>query len=169
MNLTMLYAICLGGVSLLVSSACIIIYVPSIYTFVIFRLLKWFTYPLLIQRRKYWDGVSCLHAMLLFAFVGVNVAFTTVIEIHNSQDIMVRSGKIATLNMIPLFLGSRTSFLANRLGVSLQTYYLVHHWIGRVAIIQGLLHATLTIISHSRLVSGFVVSFLLERWRSLME
>jgi len=37
--------------------------------------------------------------------------------------------------------------LANLLGISLHTYYLAHHWIGRVVIVQSLIHVGLVISS----------------------
>ncbi len=38
--------------------------------------------------------------------------------------------------------------IANTLGTSIHTYYLMHHWIGRIVIIQGLLHVGLVVASN---------------------
>ncbi|KAI9774702.1 MAG: hypothetical protein M1839_001663 [Geoglossum umbratile] len=69
---------------------------------------------------------------------------------------------MASVNMMPLFLGGRTSSLVNSIGIPLHTHYLVHHWIGRIAVMQGLLHASLAILSSNIVVkhsaSGITVA-----------
>ena len=71
---------------------------------------------------------------------------------------MLRSGMLASINMIPLFAGGRTSSLVDFLGVPLNDHRLAHHWIGRVAVAQGLLHTVLALVSHEqRRGSGIVV------------
>ncbi|KAK4151067.1 hypothetical protein C8A00DRAFT_36296 [Chaetomidium leptoderma] len=49
----------------------------------------------------------------------------------------------ASINLIPLLLGGRTSRVADVIGVSRPTYYVAHYWIGRTAIIEGLVHAAI--------------------------
>ncbi len=49
----------------------------------------------------------------------------------------------ASINLIPLLLGGRTSRLADVIGLSRSSYYLAHHWIGRTAIVEALLHAVI--------------------------
>jgi hypothetical protein len=77
--------------------------------------------------------------------------------------LILRSGMMASVNMIPLFLGGRTNPLVDGLGVPLHVYYLVHHWVGRMVILQSFIHAILAISSQKwRLdaptISGVVVS-----------
>jgi len=67
--------------------------------------------------------------------------------IKTRSDLISRSGLMASINLIPLFLGGRTNVLASFLGISLHTYYLAHHWVGRVVIIQGLIHVGSVIAS----------------------
>jgi len=64
---------------------------------------------------------------------------------HFFHDLMIRSGTMAAVNLIPLFLGGRTNTLANFMGISLHTYYIAHHWIGTVVVLQSLLHVALSI------------------------
>ncbi|CZR64892.1 uncharacterized protein PAC_14792 [Phialocephala subalpina] len=54
---------------------------------------------------------------------------------------------MSSINMVPLFLGGRTSFIADRLGIPLHVYYLAHHWIGRMAVFEGILHTALAFTS----------------------
>jgi hypothetical protein len=73
--------------------------------------------------------------------------FAVNISIMASSDVMIRSGMLASVNLVLLFLGGRTSFLPEFLGVPLDAYYLAHHWIGRTVVLQGLLHAGLAVSS----------------------
>ena len=63
--------------------------------------------------------------------------------IQSTTDLISRTGVMASINMVPLFLGGRTSIVVDLLGVSMHSYYLAHHWIGRVVAVQGLIHAIL--------------------------
>ncbi|KAJ8062059.1 hypothetical protein OCU04_009838 [Sclerotinia nivalis] len=62
--------------------------------------------------------------------------------VKTTSDVISRAGIMASVNLIPLFLGGRTNALANFIGISIHSYYIAHHWIGRVVIIQSLLHVT---------------------------
>jgi hypothetical protein len=107
--------------------------------------LKRIAYPLLVQRR-YWTGVTGLQGLLVGTYIFIN-GLCMGLCIECNSDLMSRTGMMASINLIPLFLGGRTSVLANFLGISLHTYYLAHHWVGRVVIIQGLLHVGLVVAS----------------------
>lgn len=108
-----------------------------------FLALKHIVYPLFIQRR-YWAGVTRLHGALIGSYIIIN-GFCMGLGIHNMSDLIIRSGTMASINIVPLFLGGRTNILANFMGISLHTYYLAHHWIGRVVIAQSLVHVALVI------------------------
>ncbi|KAI0191362.1 hypothetical protein F4808DRAFT_465410 [Astrocystis sublimbata] len=71
---------------------------------------------------------------------------------------------LAIINTTLLFLGGRTNPLADFLRVPLSTYYLSHHWVGRVAILEGLIHSglMLTRTRHGqatyRSLSGYIAA-----------
>jgi hypothetical protein len=106
-------------------------------------------YPLLIKRRYtlwhwtiYWTSATRLECFMLGLYFFVN-GFFMGYGIHKTnlkQELFVRSGTMAIINMIPLFLGGRTNILSNFLGISFHTYYLAHHWIGRMVIVLSILH-----------------------------
>ncbi|KAF4997701.1 hypothetical protein FDECE_12008 [Fusarium decemcellulare] len=52
-----------------------------------------------------------------------------------------RAALAAALNLIPVILGGRTCHIADFLGLSLQFYYLLHHWLARLVLLQTLIHA----------------------------
>jgi hypothetical protein len=95
----------------------------------------------LLLRRRYWGSVTFLQGILIGFYIGGNGYAMWA----GWKDLISRSGLLASINLVPLFLGGRTNLLAEFLGVSLQSYYLMHHWVGRVAILQGLVHALLVI------------------------
>lgn len=116
------------------------------------------SYPLFLQRR-YWSSITRLEALLLVVYIVLNgVALGVGIQ-DGGRLIYLRrrSAIMASINMIPLFMGGRTSCLAETLGVPRHAYYLAHHWVGRVVIAQGLLHSILVITSAGFHVSGIVV------------
>jgi hypothetical protein len=158
MEIILLYAISIGGVLvILVVRTCL--NTPSIYDYLLFNFLQYAVYPLIVQRR-YWTSITRLEAMLLCGYVIANGVCMGV-YITSIDDLIIRSAKMATINMVPLFLGSRTSFFADRVGVPLHAYYLAHHWVGRICVAQGLLHVVLvlTLRGTKNVTSGILVSF----------
>jgi predicted ferric reductase len=89
-------------------------------------------------------------------------------EASDLATLATRAGALAMVNLIPLFLGGRTNTLSNFLNVPLQTYYLIHHWVGRMAVLQALLHVGIIVRleglprTSSNTVSGALVSE--SRW-----
>lgn len=87
-------------------------------------------------------SIARLQGSMVWSYIFLN-GFCMGLSIKNHSDLIIRLGTMTSINVIPLFLGSRTSLVADFLGFSLHTYYLTHHWIGRVVIIQNLLHVGL--------------------------
>ena len=90
---------------------------------------------------------SRLQMFFLFGYLGLNVTFVVWdIEWHTSEFYdqgLQRTGILAVLNMIPLFLlAGRNNPLIFFLGISFDTYNLIHRWIGRIAILEAAAHAS---------------------------
>ncbi|KAI5460071.1 ferric reductase like transmembrane component-domain-containing protein [Mariannaea sp. PMI_226] len=85
--------------------------------------------------------------LFLTAYFAVNVIFC-VIEIPFAETVDIaaaqirnRAGVLSTLNMIPLIiLAGRNNPLIPLLGISFDTYILLHRWFGRIAILEALVH-----------------------------
>lgn len=127
-------------------------YVPYVRSWTLSHII----YPLLIPRRK-WMSITYIEAALLGAYVIANGVCMGV-KVYGTSDLMLRSGMMASVNLIPLFLGGRTNLLANNFGIPLHSYYLAHHWVGRMAIMQSLLHAGLAISSQNWTFDGPTIS-----------
>lgn len=130
-----------------------------------FLLLKHLCYPLLF-RRKYWFSVTRAEGVLLIVYViinslGLGLGIHSVLDL---ADLAHRAGLLAVVNLIPLFLGGRTNSLGDSLNISLHAYYFAHHWAGRMAIIQGVLHVALVVSlkgiprTNANTISGAIVS-----------
>ncbi|KAI5792414.1 ferric reductase like transmembrane component-domain-containing protein [Peziza echinospora] len=86
-------------------------------------------------------------ALALIAFVASNIAFCTV-SIDWKQpraallkEVRSRTGIMATINMMPLFLlAGRNNPLIRLLKISFDTYNLMHRWLGRIVVIEALAH-----------------------------
>ncbi|KAM5353128.1 hypothetical protein ACJZ2D_016987 [Fusarium nematophilum] len=129
----------------------------SRYVAVAFERFIW--YPLVL-RGGYWASVTRFELLLFFAFLACNI-FALVFRVSGVRDLEQRAAVICAINMTPLFLSGKPNPLIDLIGVPLPVYHLVHHWVGRVAILEGLLHAALTIgrSGSSQLqVSGCIVA-----------
>lgn len=85
--------------------------------------------------------------LFLSAYLATNVAFC-VIDIPWAGDyetvtrgLRNRAGALATVNLIPLFvLAGRNNPLVQLLGISFDTYNLIHRWFGRIVVLEALVH-----------------------------
>jgi hypothetical protein len=123
------------------------------------RLLK---YPLFINRGRYWDSVTRLEALFLALFVSLNLVLIF-LPISDSywRQVQRRAAFACGVNIIPLCLGGRMGPVVHAFNVHKSTYLLLHHWIGRAAIMDGLIHSFVVVSLRPRagtlLTSGWVV------------
>ncbi|KAI2630464.1 ferric reductase like transmembrane component-domain-containing protein [Xylaria nigripes] len=109
---------------------------------------------------------SRFHMLFLLSYFATNVAFAVLhIPFMDStadglKQLRNRSGTLATVNMIPLFiLAGRNNPLIPLLGVSFDTMNLIHRWLGRIVAIEALTH-TLAYYANSALEKGWRTAFL---------
>lgn len=58
-------------------------------------------------------------------------------------EVRNRTGVMAVVNMVPLFLlAGRNNPLIQIMGVSFDSYNLIHRWLGRIVVIEALTHAS---------------------------
>lgn len=117
----------------------------------------------------------------LVGYVASNVIFCTfMISFDADKQTMLgelrnRTGVMATVNMVPLFLmAGRNNPLIALLGISFDTFNLVHRWLGRIVVIEAVAHTLawvvgkvdsygwdtvrVSITSSAFIMPGFIVS-----------
>ncbi|AEO65058.1 uncharacterized protein THITE_2111628 [Thermothielavioides terrestris NRRL 8126] len=90
---------------------------------------------------------SRLHALLLLGYLASNLAYLFVLDWKNANryalcaELRGRSGTLAVVSMVPLIIfAGRNNPLIRLLNVSFDTYNLLHRWMGRVAIVEVIIH-----------------------------
>ena len=62
--------------------------------------------------------------------------------------IIMRTGHMAVMNMLPLFLlAGRNNPLIPLTGISFDTYNLIHRWLGRIVVLEVIVHGSAWIVS----------------------
>ncbi|KAJ4298506.1 hypothetical protein N0V88_003536 [Collariella sp. IMI 366227] len=90
---------------------------------------------------------SRFHSLLLFGYLGSNLAYMFILDWKNANkyalcaEIRGRSGTLSVVSMLPLIIfAGRNNPLIGLLNVSFDTYNLLHRWMGRVCVIEVLIH-----------------------------
>lgn len=106
-----------------------------------------------------------LQLFCLTAYFGTNIAFcVTNIAFHTNFDTWIdqlrnRTGVLAVVNMVPLWLmAGRNNPLIKWLGMSFDTFNLLHRWIGRLVVLEAITH-TLCYWIGSSVEKGFAAVF----------
>jgi hypothetical protein len=105
----------------------------------------YFRYPLVVQRNRM--CVTRLELATFIIFIGCNV-FVLAYPVPGLREASSRLAAVSAINLTPLFLGGRPSLILELSHIPIPVYYLVHHWVGRVALTEGLAHAGLA-FSHA--------------------
>ncbi|KAI9750728.1 MAG: hypothetical protein M4579_006345, partial [Chaenotheca gracillima] len=107
---------------------------------------KHLSYALLFKRAKGASSISRVQTLCLISYLTANALCIGIIA-SSWTDVARNAAHISAANLVSLFLGGRTSLLANYvLRVDLNTYYFVHRWVGRVCLIEGLIHGILRLL-----------------------
>ncbi|KAI3326655.1 hypothetical protein HD806DRAFT_520419 [Xylariaceae sp. AK1471] len=164
MNIVHIYSIVFGGLIALYPLYRIIHFVVHL---VVPRLVVCFAryvrYPLFMRRSDNRMSITRLELLVFIIYLASNTVLLTLWN-RGVEDVQRRTALLAIINTTLLFLGGRTNPLADFLRVPLSTYYLSHHWVGRVAILEGLIHSAfmLTRARHDQTtyisLSGYIVS-----------
>ncbi|KAM7193599.1 Ferric reductase like transmembrane component domain containing protein [Rhypophila sp. PSN 637] len=99
--------------------------------------------------------------VFLLAYFAANVAFCVITIDYSLPYAQVarlvrnRTGVLSVINMIPLFiLAGRNNPLIYLLGISFDTYNLIHRWLGRIVILEALAH-TLAFLAGNAQTKGW--------------
>ncbi|KAJ4304312.1 hypothetical protein N0V88_001925 [Collariella sp. IMI 366227] len=106
-----------------------------------------------------------MQLLFLIGYFATNVAFCVVTIDYSAPFKTVcalvrnRTGYLAVVNMIPLFLmAGRNNPLINLLGMSFDTFNLLHRWLGRIVMLESVAH-TLAFLVSSASAGGWSGAF----------
>lgn len=90
---------------------------------------------------------SRLHSLLLFIYVGSNFTYMFILNWQNKNryafcaELRGRSGTLSLVNMVPLIIfAGRNNPLIGLLKISFDTYNLLHRWMGRLVVLEAVIH-----------------------------
>ncbi|RGP77930.1 hypothetical protein FLONG3_3999 [Fusarium longipes] len=97
---------------------------------------------------------SRLHFTILFIYLGSNFAYMFVLNWANENkfafcaELRGRSGTLALVNMVPLIIfAGRNNPLIAWLKISFDTYNLLHRWMGRIVVLESIIHTIAWLIA----------------------
>ncbi|OWT42580.1 hypothetical protein VFPPC_18319 [Pochonia chlamydosporia 170] len=108
-------------------------------------------YPTVLRRGKYTDRWSRKNAMLVFAYVAANVA-CVLVPLPGVDQVVRRLGTLSVVNMLFLFAGPHLSFLADILGLSVNSCRRLHGCAGAVAFLLAVSHSVAGAIAKGSIV-----------------
>jgi predicted ferric reductase len=108
-------------------------------TYATYHFLKHVFYP---RVHKYLGGTTRYHALLILALLVGNVLCLA----GDRTKIVQRTGRLTIVNLVPLALGSYMNSIVSCCGLGYESYNAIHCWLGRVAVIKGVIHAIIAVV-----------------------
>jgi len=106
-------------------------------------LSKTFSTALLVTRPAGTDSMSLGACTAMMLLVGLNTV-ASLIRVESRAALAQRLATMSMVNLTVLLAGGRTNLIANSIiGISLRRYHTSHRWLGRICVLQSLLHAAL--------------------------
>ncbi|KAL4740380.1 hypothetical protein BDV11DRAFT_214392 [Aspergillus similis] len=105
-------------------------------------LLSYFVYPRVPVRILAIDTLSPLRIILLVLFFA-GTAVCNIIFINSPLEASRRAAQISLALLVPLFLSGSREFPARLLGISLETYGLIHRVIGLMSVVEATAHVAI--------------------------
>jgi hypothetical protein len=115
-------------------------------------------YTLIYRRRASSDDINALSLFNICFLLAANVTACG-LKINKRTELAKRCGSLFLVNIIPLLLGGQRSFLTDRLlPVQSSEQSLLHRWMGRICVVQGLVHSVVNATSSSPATLQILVS-----------
>jgi hypothetical protein len=147
MDITQWYAISLGCLVGLAIIGRLLFSITIVRIYGTFYLRKHITYPQIHRYLRRPGNVTRLDLLVLSTFL-VGNAVCLSINVKGVPEFIERSGLISIINLMPLSPGANMNLIVSLWGIRLPTYAKLHRWLGRVAIVEGLIHATVAVSYH---------------------
>jgi len=143
MDITQWYAVALAGlVALFIIVRRLLGVIAVVWAQSFYYLLKHLVYPSIHHR----ISTTRFELLLIVTFLAGNIVSISV-GITNISELIARSAKLFTVNLMPLSLGAHMNLIVNDYGISLPNYTRMHRWLGRVAIAEAIVHVVAAALS----------------------
>jgi hypothetical protein len=123
--------------------------------------LRYFRYCSVFTKRNFLH-LTWLQFTGLIIYLAGNIIPLT-LHYSGTRNLEQRLAVMATANCSLLFFSGPTNVLTDWLGISNVAHMIMHRWIGRIAALQAILHATIVLILHplpgNIVTSGYIVRF----------
>jgi hypothetical protein len=107
---------------------------------------KWILYTVVFLRMNGSSDVTVMACFLILLFITANIV-GTFLGIQSQPELSLRLARMCLTNTAILFLSGRSNLLVDKVfRISITEYHLLHRWIGRITVIEGLTHGTLSIL-----------------------
>lgn len=106
---------------------------------------RYLLYPRLLPRNRFLPSQSPAETLFQTFLLAANI-FAIVFRCADVQDAALRAGRLAVVNMVPLFAGLHLDTLADLLGVSLAKYRTLHRLTGWMAFVLLGFHALVPVV-----------------------
>jgi hypothetical protein len=162
-DITLGYAIAVGGVLLLLGLTNLLPCIPYLIPFArpfFYRTFRYLTYPYLVRRHRFLGPWTLADIIIQFIYIASNsfcLGFRVSrlgFRVASIAEAGIQAGILLLINMIPLFLGPHLSFLADILGVSLSTFRHIHRSAGLMFPGLVLFHALVIVTSGTAFASS---------------
>jgi hypothetical protein len=159
------YAVALGSFIISSIAACAVLSITKLArTYGKTLFFKQLYYPQIPRQLRFSGKTTRFDVLILVLFLAANV-YALKAGVNDTSSFIRRSGLLAVINMVPLFLGGQMNLIASHCGIGLRGYTRMHRWLGRVSAAEGLLHSIVALsiirpdLHNQRDIAAIVVRF----------
>jgi hypothetical protein len=106
---------------------------------------KWAVYSVVTRRLDGSSDITIVAGFVILLLVVANIVGSTVF-IQTRTELSLRLAKLSVTNLAILYLGGRSNILLDKVFRLFHTeQQLMHRWIGRITVIEGLIHGVFEI------------------------
>ena len=140
MDIENIYALSIGALFVILVAWQVAIDTSSLISRALTLANKYLVQTLVVTRVNGTGDFSVGAAAVNLIVIGGNLV-ACLFRVSNKKQFGARLGKIAVLNLVPLFMGGGASFVANFMcGLPLQDHGTAHRWVGRLAAVEAFAH-----------------------------
>ncbi|PVH69319.1 hypothetical protein DL98DRAFT_661755, partial [Cadophora sp. DSE1049] len=140
-----IYAVCISSIFAAFFVLAFRPYIWQVVEYVALLLHKVLIYPRILHRHSSLGPWSPAGLIVQTAYIAANFYCLEFWKL-TATKVGIRAANLALINMMPLFLGTHLSFLADRFTVSLKTFRMVHRSAGMMSFALVLFHILVVVV-----------------------